>query len=91
LRIRTLAKKLGFERIVLKNRKMNSYFISNPQSIFFETPTFQQIMQYMSVTGHIRGLTMKQSNNHLIMSKENVKTLKEARGILEEIVSKIQL
>ena len=48
-------------------------------------------MQYMSVTGHIRGLTMKQSNNHLIMSKENVKTLKEARGILEEIVSKIQL
>jgi transcription-repair coupling factor (superfamily II helicase) len=91
LRIRTLAKKLGFERIVLKNRKMNSYFISNPQSIFFETPTFQNIMQYMSVTGHIRGLTMKQSNNHLIMSKENVKTLKEARGILEEIVSKIQL
>jgi transcription-repair coupling factor (superfamily II helicase) len=89
LRIRALAKKLGFERIILKNRKMNCYFISNAQSIYFETKTFQHIMQYVAGEGKFFGISMKQSNNYLIMTKENVKTLKEARGLLENILSNI--
>ena len=89
LRIRALAKKLGFERIILKNRKMNCYFISNAQSIYFETKTFQHIMQYVAGEGKFFGISMKLSNNYLIMTKENVKTLKEARGLLENILSNI--
>lgn len=89
LRIRALAKKLGFERIILKNRKMNCYFISNAQSIYFETKTFQHIMQYVAGEGKFFGISMKQSNNYLIMTKENVRTLKEARGLLENILSNI--
>jgi len=89
LRIRIVAKKLGFERIILKNRKMNCYFITNAQSIYFETNIFQQIMQYVATDGHFKGLSMKQSNNFLIMTKENVKTLKEARAILEGIANKV--
>ena len=89
LRIRALAKKLGFERIILKNRKMNCYFISNAQSIYFETKTFQQIMQYVAGEGKFYGISMKQSNNFLIMTKENVKTLKEARGLLQSILENV--
>lgn len=89
LRIRALAKKLGFERIILKNRKMNCYFISNAQSIYFETKTFQQIMQYVAGEGKFFGISMKQSNNFLIMTKENVKTLKEARGLLQSILENV--
>jgi len=89
LRIRALAKKLGFERIILKNRKMNCYFISNAQSIYFETKTFQQILQYVAGEGKFFGISMKQSNNFLIMTKENVKTLKEARGLLQSILENV--
>jgi transcription-repair coupling factor (superfamily II helicase) len=89
LKIRSLAKKLGFERIVLKNRKMNGYFISNAQSIYFETTTFQNILKYVATHGHARGITMKQSNNHLIMTKENVKSLKDARMILENMIENL--
>jgi len=89
LRIRMLAKKLGFERIVLKNKKMNCYFITNAQSMYFETQVFNQIMQYVASDGHFRGLSMKQSNNFLIMTKENVRTLKDAREILTTIMDKI--
>jgi transcription-repair coupling factor (superfamily II helicase) len=89
LRIRIIAKKLGFERVILKNRKMNCYFITNAQSIYFETQIFQNILQYVATDGHFKGLNMKQSNNYLIMTKENVRTLKEARSILEGIVEKV--
>jgi transcription-repair coupling factor (superfamily II helicase) len=89
LRIRMIAKKLGFERVILKNRKMNCYFITNAQSIYFETKVFQNILQYVAADGHFKGLTMKQSNNYLIMTKENVRTLKEARTLLEGIAEKV--
>ncbi|MBK8627611.1 MAG: transcription-repair coupling factor [Saprospiraceae bacterium] len=91
LRIRMIAKKLGFERVILKNRKMNCYFITNAQSIYFETQIFQNILQYVATDGHFKGLSMKQSNNYLIMTKENVRTLKEARSILEGIVNSMML
>lgn len=89
LRLRALAKKLGFERIILKNRKMNCYFISNAQSIYFETSVFQNILKYVSNEGQKQGFTMKQSNNYLILTKENVKTLKEAKSLLEQIVNNV--
>ncbi|MBK8519100.1 MAG: transcription-repair coupling factor [Saprospiraceae bacterium] len=89
LRIRTLARKLGFERIVLKNRKMNCYFVSNAQSIYFESKAFQSIMMYISSEGSKVGFTMKQSNNFLIMTKENVKSLRHAKSLLEQIVDKL--
>ena len=90
LRIRSLAKKLGFERIILKNRKMNCYFIGNAQSIYFETKIFQNIMQYVAGEGKFFGITMKQTNNYLIMTKENVKSLKEARSLLQDILDKVE-
>ncbi|MFZ1750591.1 MAG: transcription-repair coupling factor, partial [Saprospiraceae bacterium] len=89
LRIRIIAKKLGFERIILKNRKMNSYFIINAQSMYFESKVFQSIMAYISTEGQTRGISMKQSNHYLIMTKENVRTLKEARALLEAMADKV--
>ena len=90
LRIRSLAKKLGFERIILKNRKMNCYFIGNAQSIYFETKIFQNIMQYVAGEGKFFGISMKQTNSFLIMTKENVKSLKEARSLLQDILDKVE-
>lgn len=85
LRLRNLAKKLGFERIVLKNKKMNCYFVANPQSMYFETATFQALLKYVATEGSFKSLSIKQSNQYLIMTKENVKTLKEARNLLQSI------
>jgi transcription-repair coupling factor (superfamily II helicase) len=88
LRIRSLARKLGFERIVLKNRKMNCYFVSNAQSIYYETALFQQIMGIVATEGKKTGIALKQSASFLIMTRENVKSLKEARKVLEDLLEK---
>ncbi len=86
LRLRTLAKKLGFERLVLKNRKMNGYFVSNPQSMYYETRTFQEIMRYVATQGPVAGISMKQSGKFLILTRENIKTLKQAKAVLESML-----
>ena len=89
LRVRAVCKKLGFERLILKNRKMNCYFISNAQSSFFETKIFQNLMKYVAGRGGFMGFTLKQSNNYLILTKENVKTLKEVQSLLQGILEEI--
>ncbi len=86
LRIRRIAKKSGFERITLKNKKLICFFISNPQSVYYETELFQKIIQYIGTIGQFKGITMKQNNTTLIMVRENVKTLQEVRTLLEEIL-----
>jgi hypothetical protein len=63
--------------------------VTNPQSIYYETPVFHGIMKYVSSEGHFKGFAMKQSNNYLILTKENVKTLKEARGLLDGILEQV--
>ena len=89
LRVRWVAKKLGFERIILKNNGLKCFFVSNPQSSFFETRLFQSLLQYISTTGTILGLTLKEGKNFLIMSKSGVKNLRQARETLERIFDEV--
>ena len=89
LRLRWQAKKLGFERVIIKGGKMRCYFLSNPQSSFFETALFKNLMQYISTEGSILGYSLKQTNSFLILSKGGVKSLKEAQALLEKILNRI--
>jgi len=89
LRLRWLCKTMGFERLSLKGRKLRCYFVSNPQSRFYETPHFQTMLQYISTDGIALGLSMKQSTQFLILIKDGVKNLKEARIILERIAEDV--
>ena len=85
LRLRWICKKLGFERVILKNKKLRCYFIENPQSPFYETDLFNQILGFVAQKGVRYGLHMKKSNKHIFIVRDNVKTLKQARIVLEKI------
>ncbi len=89
LRLRWQAKKLGFERVILKGGKMRCYFLSNPQSSFFETELFQRFMGFISTKGPIMGYQLKQTKTYLILSKPDVKSLKEAKILLERIIEDV--
>ena len=83
LRLRWICKLLGFERLILKNRKLRCYFVEDPQSTYFETPTFQNIMAFVAQNGN--QFSFKKTNRHIILIKENVKNLKAARKALQSI------
>ena len=89
LRLRWVCKALGFERIILKNDKLRCYFVENPQSSFYESSLFNNILQLVSTQGHKMGLSFKQSNKHFILVKDHVKGLWEAHEVLQKILNKV--
>ena len=86
IRLRWICKKIGVERLSLKNRKLRCYFVSNPQSSFYETTLFNSLIKYISTQGHEQGLSLKQSNKFLIMIKDGVNNLRACRKILENLL-----
>ncbi len=85
LRIRWIAREMGFERIILKKKKLQAIFISNPSSSFFDTAYFQALTSYIARHSATEGFTLKQTSNILMLIKENIKSLHEARNQLEKI------
>ncbi|MCB0548538.1 MAG: transcription-repair coupling factor [Phaeodactylibacter sp.] len=91
LRLRWVCKALGFERLILKNDKLRCYFVDNPQSPFYESQLFQNILDFVNQEGPRRGLGFKQSNRYFILVKDHVKSLQEAHEVLEKIRGKVEI
>lgn len=89
LRVRWLCKKLGFERLSLKGNKMRAYFLSNAQSSFFESTLFTKILTYVNENSERKKISLKQSPRFLIMIKQRVRNLEEARDFLETLLVKV--
>src|SRR5205814_3127951 len=47
IRLRWLAKKLGFEKLILKNYRLIGYFVSNPTSHFYQSEVFSKILKFV--------------------------------------------
>ncbi len=47
VRLRKVAKQIGFEKLVLKKERLRCFFISNPESPYFQSPLFGQILQFV--------------------------------------------
>ncbi|MEO1626029.1 MAG: hypothetical protein AAFV25_12800, partial [Bacteroidota bacterium] len=73
---------LGFERLTLKNRKLRCYFVSNPQSPFFETDVFNNIVRYVAMNGESESLSFKKSVKYFILIREGVRNLRDAHEVL---------
>lgn len=44
--LRALGRKAGAERLTLRKRRMTLYFVSNPESAFYQSKTFERIIEY---------------------------------------------
>lgn len=93
LRLRWTCKRLGFERVILKSDKLRCFFVENPQSLFYDSPTFQQILQFVTVEGQKHGLSFKKTPKHFMLIKEKVNSLRQARKellVLEDAISNVE-
>ncbi len=89
LRLRWHCRRLGFDRIILKSNKLRCYFIENPQSPYYESPVFQQIMAFIAAGGAELGLKFKESHKRIMIIKEGVSSLKGAEILLKKLESKL--
>jgi len=81
VRLRWLAKKLGFERIIFKNGKLRCYFVLNPESSFYDTTIFQNLMQW--VMKNPKKANLKESKKSLILVFDGVRKMHKARELLQ--------
>jgi transcription-repair coupling factor (superfamily II helicase) len=47
IRIRRMALELGFEKLIFKNGQVKLYFINRPDSKYFESDIFKNILDYI--------------------------------------------
>ncbi len=81
VRLRRLAIRLGFEKIVLRKAKMLLYFISDQQSPYYRSPVFPSILNAVQQK---KNMKVREDRKKLILSTQNVASVKAALKILEE-------
>ena len=74
--LRWLAQELGMEKLVIKSNKMIGYFISNPQSSFYETDVFTNVLA--GIQSNPSRFKLSEKNEKLRVISDNVKSLNEA-------------
>jgi transcription-repair coupling factor (superfamily II helicase) len=74
---------LGFERLIVKNHHLRMYFVSDPESSYFESAVFNTILQYIQ-TMSVK-FQLKQTGKHFILSYPQVKDMQEVYLLLEGI------
>ena len=85
VRLRWIAKDLGFEKILLRQHNMTAYFVSNQQSKYYESSTYMQIMQY--IMNHPKRTALKETNDKLQLTVKEVETVTQALELLREMSS----
>jgi transcription-repair coupling factor (superfamily II helicase) len=83
IRLRWIAKALGFEKLILKHQKLVCYFVSDPDSDYFQGPVFSEILGY--IKNNPQKAIMRQKNDKLTLRFENVKSIQQAISLLSDI------
>jgi transcription-repair coupling factor (superfamily II helicase) len=90
VRIKWLAKKLGLEKIILKQKRMVGYFVADQQSNFYQTETFTRFLKY--VQQHSKDCVMKEKETNsglrLLITFIKIDTVKKALETLNSILNK---
>jgi transcription-repair coupling factor (superfamily II helicase) len=83
VRLQWVAKKLGFEKVSYKKNVLRGYFVSDKQSKFFDSETFNKILAFAQL--HPRLCNLKEVKDTLRISFDNINNIDEAVEMLEMI------
>jgi transcription-repair coupling factor (superfamily II helicase) len=83
VRIRKLAVSLGFEKLILKDDTVRSYFINRPDSPYFESDVFRRILEYLQ--RHTNKARLKQAGKHFLLVVDDVRTMSDLLSFLRRM------
>ena len=81
--LRRVGRRLGCEKIILRQGRMQMQFVSNTQSAFYQSAAFGRVINYIGY--HPRRCNLKEKNGKRSMVVSQVASVKEAVEILKEI------
>ena len=80
IRLRWIAEKLGFEKILLKNKRFIGYFVSNPASFFYQSEVFSNILKYVQKNSN--KCRLKEEKSRLSLTIRDIETVEQANEAL---------
>ena len=83
--LRRLAARLGAEKIFLKGGRMSLFFVSNPDSPYYQSQAFGKVIAYMMK--YTRRCDLREQNTRRSMLVKDVKNVETAVSVLQEIVA----
>ncbi len=87
VRIKWLAKELGLEKIILKQKRLVGYFVSDQQSSFYETEAFTKMLQYVQQNPKSCVMKEKDTKNgkRLLVTFIRIDSVQTALNLLQKI------
>ena len=88
VRCRKMAVELGFEKMFLKNETLKCFFVSNPDSPYFQSETFKGVLQFLQ-TGTNKA-KLKQVGKNGILVMEEVKDMSALFRFLSRMLNSVK-
>ncbi|MEG2163485.1 MAG: hypothetical protein RRY55_03255, partial [Bacteroidales bacterium] len=85
--LRRLSKELGMERVMLKQGKMNLFFISDKKSSYFQSDIFGRIIDF--VQREPRRAALRENREKRILTINYIDSVECAVEILQQIKGEI--
>jgi transcription-repair coupling factor (superfamily II helicase) len=83
IRLRRLAQKIGFEKLILRNNRFTCYFISHEDSAYYQSPQFTAILEYIKTNPS--NCKMKEEKNRLMLIFRETGKVRQALDALSQI------
>jgi transcription-repair coupling factor (superfamily II helicase) len=74
---------LGFEKMMLKNEVLKCYFISRPDSPYFESDLFRRILQYIQT--ETNKAKLKQVGKFFVLQVHDIKDMQQMLVFLKRM------
>ncbi len=87
VRCRRIAVELGFEKLFVKNNTLKCFFVSNPDSPYFQSEVFNGILLFLQ-NGTNKG-KLKQVGKNGILVVEDIKTMDDLFSFLSKMKKSI--
>ena len=78
--LRRLGRRLGCEKVILRQGLLNLQFVSNPDSAYYKSQAFDRVLNY--IASNPRRCDLKEVNGRRMMRVLQVQTVKEAVEVL---------
>lgn len=83
--LRRLAARLGVEKVFLKGGRMTLFFVSNPDSPYYQSAAFGKMIDYMMK--YTRRCDLREQNGRRSMLVKDIPNVETAVSVLQEIVA----
>ncbi|MBP6625598.1 MAG: hypothetical protein KA198_10525, partial [Chitinophagaceae bacterium] len=77
---------IGFEKLILKNKQLRLYFVSNPDSPYFESDTFKHLIEVLQF--QVKNGRLKQVGTQFMVIIDGLHSIDDVLTLLELMTMK---